>query len=187
MHESRNILNGLLISVLLSGILAAVFADAEFIDGELEKLAEDLNNIKRSSDSYCAKCLSSTDWLSCFKCWDRPSRSTPYYGKKKRKYWAHSDRIGPYLSKHYGKMDDDMIFPDERRLPLQKRFADSNCFCCFRTGFDVCCDSCNAFVTQENKRGYETSFLENENDACSCCDSSSQANLLCCLQCERKK
>lgn len=188
MHASGNMLNVILISCLLSAMLLAVSADAEFIDGELEELREDLNKIKRSSDSYCARCLTSDDWLSCFKCLDRPGHTTPYYGKKKR-YWAHSDMIKPYLSRNNGENNDDTIFPGERKLPLQKRISDTNCHCCFRMGFDICCKSCNAFAGQEIKRGYgyETSFVERENDACSCCDSTSQANLLCCLLCDRKK
>ncbi len=176
-----------LIATILAMVVVTISADFEYVDNEMENMHGYHSEMKRSYASYCARCLASDDWMSCYKCWDRPGRSVPYYGKKKRNYWSKPGSIIPYYPKRDAATDNDNLFPNNEQDIAEKMDSDFSCKCCLKTGLDVCCDGCEAQYIEENKRRYETSFYTASEEACSCCwgTSSGFSSLLCCLRCQK--
>ena len=177
-------------SVLLAAVLACIFAGVCAYEEDYgDYLIPDTNGYypldKRSYNSYCRRCMSSDyDWISCYKCWDRPGRSAPYYGgKKKRGYWTKPGHIVPY----YGKRADESMssmFPAE-----EKRASLFQCSCCMRVGDARCCSACNSFFDKrDEKRGYVTSFADygEEEEGCGCCQRG-DFFLSCCIRCLQSK
>lgn len=180
-------------SVGLAAVLACLFAAVCAYTDYGDYLIPDTDGYypldKRSYNSYCHRCMSSDDWVSCFKCWDRPGRSVPYYGgKKKRGYHTRPGHIVPYYA---GKRADETtgdLDVDEDYLDEVKRGSLSKCACCTRTKFKPCCEKCFRFVGESEKRGYETSFADYgpEEEGCSCCRRD-YFSLSCCFTCLSKK
>ena len=179
-------------SVFLAAVLACVFAGVCAYEDYGDYLIPDTNGYypldKRSYNSYCRRCMSSDyDWVSCYKCWDRPGRSAPYYGgKKKRGFSTRPGHIVPY----YGKRADESydIFP-EQDLQEEKRSSLFKCSCCMRTEDPRCCSECSRFFDKrDDKRGYVISFADygDEEEGCGCCQRG-YFTLSCCLRCLQSK
>ncbi len=152
-------------SVLAAAILACIFVSVCAYEDYNDYLLPDEYGYypldKRGFDSFCAKCMSSDDWYSCYKCWDRPGRSAPYYGKKKRGYWSRPGSPVPYYVKRSEEIGDDNYFPGEYEERMEKRASIFKCKCCLMTEDYDCCLKCkDMFAQRESKRGYDTSFFD---------------------------
>ena len=177
-------------SVLLAAALACIFAGVCAYEEDYgDYLIPDTNGYypldKRSYNSYCRRCMSSDyDWVSCYKCWDRPGRSAPYYGgKKKRGYWTKPGHIVPYYGKRSDEAIDSMFSQEEKRGSLFQ------CSCCMRVEDPRCCAECNRFFDKrDEKRGYVTSFADygEEEEGCGCCQRGDFI-LSCCMRCLQSK
>lgn len=157
----------------LACLFAAVYAHEDYGDYLIPETNGYYPLDKRSYNTYCRRCMSSdNDWVSCYKCWDRPGRSAPYYGGKKKRGYSNRFIVPYYLRKRAEETMDDL----DQYLDLDKRGTLFKCTCCVKTRDERCCSQCPSYLAEHS----------DEEETCRCCQPGT-FRLSCCLNCVKRK